>query len=289
MSAARRDLHEINRRSWNAVTAAHNSHKVDQAEFLRDGGHTLFDEELELLGPLRGAHVAHLQCNCGQDTLSLVLRGATVVGVDISDDAIAFARELSRASGLPASFVRADVFDFLAQTTRHGTFDVVFVSYGAIGWLSDLPGWARGVRSLLRPGGRLVLVEFHPLVWCFDRDGRLVAPYFGDGPIREPEGVSDYVGRSGASLAPMGFAPGDAQFANACPSVGFQWTVAELVQAVLDAGLVLESLREYPHVNGCRLLDGMRELPGRRLALPPELPSMPLMLGLAARRPAPSR
>ena len=41
-----RALHEQNRRSWNAVTAAHNSHKLDQAGFLRRGGSTLFPEEV---------------------------------------------------------------------------------------------------------------------------------------------------------------------------------------------------------------------------------------------------
>ena len=38
----RKDLHEANRLSWNAATQAHNSHKIDQAGFLRRGGSTLF-------------------------------------------------------------------------------------------------------------------------------------------------------------------------------------------------------------------------------------------------------
>lgn len=47
----RRDLHEQNGVSWNAATVAHNSHRGDshrgdQAAFLRDGGSTLFPEEL---------------------------------------------------------------------------------------------------------------------------------------------------------------------------------------------------------------------------------------------------
>lgn len=57
-----RPSHEANRRSWNAVTGAHNSHKGDQAKFLRDGGTTLFTEELELLGDLHGKRLVHLQC-----------------------------------------------------------------------------------------------------------------------------------------------------------------------------------------------------------------------------------
>jgi hypothetical protein len=77
----KKELHEANRLSWDVATRAHNSHKGDQARFLREGGSTLFPEELELLGELRGRSLLHLQCNAGQDTLSLAARGATVTGV----------------------------------------------------------------------------------------------------------------------------------------------------------------------------------------------------------------
>src|SRR3954469_18087017 len=95
----RKDMHEDNRRSWNAATDAHNSHKADQAAFFRDGGSTLYPEEIELLGDLHGKSLVHLQCNAGQDTLSLAGLGATVTGVDISDTAISFAQQLSTDTG----------------------------------------------------------------------------------------------------------------------------------------------------------------------------------------------
>ena len=72
------DVREQNRKSWNAATRAHNSHKADQAGFLRGGGTTLFPEELVLLGDLQGKRLVHLQCNAGQDSLSLAARGADV-------------------------------------------------------------------------------------------------------------------------------------------------------------------------------------------------------------------
>ena len=112
------DLHEDNRVSWNLATEAHNSHKHDQAAFFRAGGSTLFPDEIELLGDLRGKSLLHLQCNAGQDTLSLARLGAAVTGVDISDTAIAFARQLSSDTEIPASFERADIFDWLAATER---------------------------------------------------------------------------------------------------------------------------------------------------------------------------
>ncbi len=67
----RKVLHEENRLSWNAATVAHNSHKGDQAAFFRNGGNKLHSEEKELLGDVQGLSIVHLQCNSGQDTLSL--------------------------------------------------------------------------------------------------------------------------------------------------------------------------------------------------------------------------
>src|SRR4028119_2148741 len=152
----RRDLREQNRLSWNAVVGAHDSHRGDLAGFLREGGSTLFPEERTLLGDLNGKALAHLQCNSGGDSLSLALLGASVTGVDISDEAISSARQLSSKSGIPADFVRADVYDWLAATAREGPrFDVVYGSYGVVCWPPDLRAWAEGIAPVLRPGGRL--------------------------------------------------------------------------------------------------------------------------------------
>src|SRR5688500_7390031 len=129
----RKELHEDNRLAWNAATLAHNSHKADQATFLREGGSTLFDTELELLGDIAGKSLVHLQCNAGQDSPSLARRGATVTGVDISAEAITCARQLSADSGIPATFVRADVYDWLAAAAQQmARYDPIFSSYGAI-------------------------------------------------------------------------------------------------------------------------------------------------------------
>nr|MBA3585591.1 class I SAM-dependent methyltransferase [Gemmatimonadota bacterium] len=128
-----------NRRSWNAVVGAHDSHRGDLAGFLKAGGSTLFPEESRLLGDPSGKTVAHLQCNSGGDTLSLAGLGADVTGVDLSDEAVLSARNLSEESGLPARFVRADVYDWLAETAKgEERFDVVFASYGVVCWLPDL-------------------------------------------------------------------------------------------------------------------------------------------------------
>ncbi|HET9450288.1 MAG TPA: methyltransferase domain-containing protein [Aggregicoccus sp.] len=282
----RKDLHEANRLSWNAATPAHNSHKRDQARFLREGGSTLFPEELALLGPVKGKRLLHLQCNAGQDTLSLAALGAQVTGVDISDEAISFARALSRDSGLPGHFERADVFDWL-EAAAPDSFELAFCSYGAIPWLSDLGPWARGLARVLAPGGRFVTMEFHPFMWCFepDAEGRLQLTYpYAGGVHVQTAGVHDYVAQSGAGLVPSGFEPGVQDFQNPHPDHGFQWGFGDILGALLSAGLTLERFEEYPYANGWNGLPGMREVGPRRYALAEGVPSLPLMYGLSARK-----
>ena len=278
--------HEQNRQSWNAATAAHNSHKRDPAGFLRGGGTTLFPEEVGLLGDIAGQRLVHLQCNAGMDTLSIAARhGASVVGVDISDVAIDAAAALARDSGIAAEFVRADVYDFLDDAAHHAQYDVAFASYGALCWLSDLPRWAHGVARLLRPGGRVVLMEFHPFAFVFDEKLAMKYPYFAGERQFWKEGIDDYVAMSGEGLTPMGFVEGVTQFENPHPCYEWAWGVADLLTALLDAGLVVESVREWPYINGWKGYDEMVEMGDGRLTLPDGLPRIPMMLGVTARRP----
>jgi SAM-dependent methyltransferase len=291
----RKELHEQNRISWNLATEAHNSHKVEQAKFFREGGSTLFPEEIELLGDIRGKSLVHLQCNAGQDTLSLARLGANVTGVDISDTAIEFARKLSEEAGIAATFHRADVYDWMEETAKgEERFDVAFSSYGAVIWLSDIAKWARGIASILKPGGRFVLVEFHPYWMTLEGDWenpeagewKLTYPYFQHGRgMYWDEGIGDYVAMSGEALAPMGFVEGVQDFKNPHPVTEFQWNISEVITAFLEAGMTLEAFKEYPYSNGGRLFPGMKEGEGNRFYPPETTPSLPLMYGLAARKP----
>ncbi|MGF1503963.1 MAG: class I SAM-dependent methyltransferase [Anaerolineae bacterium] len=276
------DPHEENRRSWNAATKAHNSHKRDQAQVLAAGGHTLFSEEITLLGDVRGKSVVHLQCNAGQDTLSIAsLLGAQVTGIDISDEAIAFARGLSAESGIPAEFVRSDLFDWFDHT--QATFDVVYTGYGALNWLSDINRWARGVAKILR--GRLVVIEFHPVMGMFTDEGfQLEGDALGGTHTIWDEGGGDYVAATGDVDAHFPYEPGMTDFTNPHRAHEWMWGIGDVIGAVLAAGLTLRHFTEYPYSNGFRRFPQMRALPGRRFAMPEDLPAIPMMYSLVAER-----
>ncbi|MGB3236148.1 MAG: class I SAM-dependent methyltransferase, partial [Ferruginibacter sp.] len=131
---------EINKNSWNIRTAVHlKSEFYDQENFL-NGQTSLNDIELNLLGNIEGKSILHLQCHFGQDSISLSRLGAKVTGVDLSDKAIEAARQIAKETNENTNFICCNIYDlpkFLNQQ-----FDIVFTSYGTIGWLPHLGKWA---------------------------------------------------------------------------------------------------------------------------------------------------
>ena len=281
-----RAQHEMNRRSWNEATKAHNSHKGDQATFFRRGGSTLFPEERGLLGDLAGKTLLHLQCNSGQDSLSIARHlGADVTGVDISDEAIRFARQLANDSGIDVHFLRADIYDYFQGASER--YDVVFSSYGVLCWLSDLAAWGAGLAACLKPGGRFVLVDFHPALSAFDENWRLRHDFMGGACYEFESGVGDYVALTGSAAEIDVLLPGLRDFHNPYPGVEYLWGIAEVVTALLDAGLSLSHLAEYKHCNGFKPMADMLDLGGRQYAMPAHLPrNIPLMFSLVAEQTA---
>ena len=277
--------HEINRLSWNEATKAHNSHKGDQAAFFRSGGSTLFEEETDLLGDIAGKTLLHLQCNCGQDSLSIANHlGATVTGVDISDEAIDFARRLSRQSGIPAEYIRADIYDFFRDKQKQ--YDLVFSSYGVLAWLSDLDAWAKGIRGCLKAGGRFVFIDFHPALLMFGENWQLKYDYMGGSYVEFESGIGDYVAWTGATGETAELEAGIQDFVNPHPGVEYLWGTADVVTALISAGLTLVGFREYSHCNGFRPMTDMRDAGGRRYVMPDHLPQrFPLMFSLVAQKP----
>ena len=163
-----KNYEDINRDTWNDRTVTHfNSDFYDVKGFI-EGNNSLKPTEMDLLGDVKGKSVLHLQCHFGQDTLSIARMGALVTGVDLSDQAIAKADYLAKKIGVDANFVCCNVLD--TDKYINEKFDIVFTSYGTIGWLPELGRWGENIKNLLKPGGKFVFVEFHPVVWMFDDD-----------------------------------------------------------------------------------------------------------------------
>jgi len=219
---------EVNRKLWNDKTPAHiESDFYDMKSFL-SGKSSLNDIELNLLGDVKGKRILHLQCHFGQDSLSLARMGAEVTGIDLSDEAISTAKDLAKEMGLNTTFIRSDVYS--TPEELNGQFDIVFTSYGTIGWLPDLNKWADVIYRCLKPGGKLIFVEFHPMVWMFSNDfSNIQYPYFNTEAIIETnEGT---------------YADRNADIKNT--EISWNHPLSEVLQALIASNLQLSSFDEF--------------------------------------------
>lgn len=224
------DYININKKAWNNKTEIHiDSAFYDNDNFIK-GKSTLNSIELELLGDVRGKKILHLQCHFGQDSLSLARLGAQVTGVDLSDKAITKAQELNTQLQLDAQFICCDIYDLPNHLDQQ--FDIVFTSYGTIGWLPNLNKWAKIVSQFLKPNGKFIMAEFHPVVWMFDNDFKEVYySYFNISPIIEQESGT-YADRESNLKA---------------KTITWNHPTSDVLNALLTNGLEINCFNEYDY------------------------------------------
>jgi len=219
---------EINRLLWNKRTETHIQSEFYDLEGFKSGKSSLNDIELNLMGDVRGKKILHLQCHFGQDTLSLARMGAKVTGVDLSDRSIEYANQLAQTIDEKATFICCDIFDL--KNHLHEKFDIVFTTYGTIGWLPDLNIWATVISHFLEPNGKLIFVEFHPIVWMFDNDLFKVSYHYNNvEPIIENESGTYANNEADINLK----------------SVGWNHSLSEVISSLLKHNLNILDFKEY--------------------------------------------
>jgi len=221
---------EINKETWNKKTEIHvQSEFYDMKSFL-NGNTSLNEIELKLIGDVKGKRILHLQCHFGQDTISLQKLGASVVGIDLSDKAIETAKEIATQLNSDSTFICCNIYDLPNYLNEE--FDIVYTSYGTISWLPDMDKWAKIISQFLKPNGKFIFVEFHPVVWMFDDAFEKVGyDYFNSGDIIETENGT-YADKS----API-----------TQTSINWNHSISEVVTALLKNGLTLNALEEYDY------------------------------------------
>lgn len=224
------DYLSANRDYWNKRTQTHLQSAFYNVPAFLEGRSSLKEIELSLLGDITGKKVLHLQCHFGQDSISLSRMGAEVTGVDLSDEAIRQARELAVNCKASCQFIECDIFSLPLFLNEQ--FDIVFTSYGTIGWLPDIENWASIVHQFLKPGGRFVFAEFHPVVWMYDNDlEKIQYSYFKKEAIVEEE-KGTYADRNADIHS---------------TSITWNHGLSEVITALLNTGLQLSEFHEYDY------------------------------------------
>lgn len=228
-----------NRKLWDAWTPIHTSGDFyDVARFRDDLDDVRIEPwEREEVGDVTGKRLLHVQCHFGLDTLSWARLGASsVTGVDFSEPAIAFARELAVEVGLAdrSRFLVSDVYD-LPGPLAGETFDVVYTGRGALGWLPDLAPWAAAVAGFVAPGGIFYIHEGHPVLWAIDDEAS------------EPNPVLlgyDYWGGETLSFPVEGSYADPSADVDAEVEHGWNHSLGEIVTLLAREGLRIELLDE---------------------------------------------
>ncbi|MEE9437793.1 MAG: class I SAM-dependent methyltransferase [Saprospiraceae bacterium] len=167
------DFFASNKQLWNNKTEVHiKSDFYDNESFLK-GRNTLNPIELEYLKDIKDKTILHIQCHFGQDSISLARMGAKVTATDISNVALQYANEFNKTLNTDVKFVETDTYRINEYIDEK--FDLVLLSYGAIPWLPDINKLAEIVKSRLNPGGRVLIVEFHPMFFSFDHDSGAIS------------------------------------------------------------------------------------------------------------------
>src|SRR5690606_13311348 len=155
-----------------------------------------------------------------------------VTGVDLSDLAIDNARKLSLETNTESTteFICCDIYDL--QNHLDAKFDIVFSSYGTIGWLPDLDKWANIISLFLKPGAIFVFADFHLVVWMFDKDfSSINYKYLKSEAIVETE-TSTYTSK-------------DEELTT--QNVTWNHSLGEVITSLIHNGLHIDSFEEFDY------------------------------------------
>ncbi len=258
---------EANKQAWDRRTTIHKDSAFYDVPSFINGKTTLNEAELKALGDVQSKTLLHLQCHFGLDTLSWARKGALVTGIDFSEEAIKYGRQLSDDLNIEAIFIACNVYDLPKHLNQQ--FDIVFTSYGVLGWLPDLDTWASVVAHHLKPGGIFFLAEFHPIVWMMDEQFERIKYAYHNKEIIIENQSGTYADR----LADISY-----------KEYSWNHSLSEVINSLIKNGLQIVGLDEYPYsyyncfnqleqgVDGFWRVKGMGD-------------KMPMMYGLKAIKP----
>ncbi|AKP67112.1 class I SAM-dependent methyltransferase [Companilactobacillus ginsenosidimutans] len=266
-----------NQLNWNDRAAVHlNSKFYDVEDLITDSNKISItaQHDYDVVKPflpnhnLSGQDVLHLQCHIGTDTLSWKRLGANkVVGLDFSDTALDYAKDLAKRAHIDIDYVQGDARFASSKISRQ--FDFIVTSMGTITWLPDLKDWAQSIAHLLNYGGTFLIRDDHPILAALNFGSmHVTSTYFND-HTDTYDSDSSYTDSSEHKIE---------------HTTNHNWnhTFEEIINALVAAGLSIEFLGEYDKTE-------WKSLPYLRqkddwFILPKKYPHIPLTFAIIAKK-----
>ena len=215
--------HEANQAFWDASTTWWKEREDQRGRWMKaheDPALVLSPAEMPFLKDVGGKDVCVLGSGDNEVAFALTGLGGQVTSVDISERRLAVAAERARTLGLQLKFVQADVTDLSAL--EDNAFDLVYTGGHMSVWISDIQKYYAEAVRILKPERLFVVKEYHPMrrMWL-DSDG--------------PEPQNRYCNRG-----PYAYTTEEG-----LPTFEYHWTVADHIQAVVDADCRIVKVEEH--------------------------------------------
>jgi SAM-dependent methyltransferase len=216
----------LNREGWDKISERYQKQNRISLIDVHYGPFAPGEREERLLGDVEGKNILELGCGGGQNAIVLAKWGANAWGVDQSAKQLDYARQLAHQEGVTVNFLEANMESM--PELNGDSFDIILSSH-AINYVENLQAVLQECARLLKLGGRVVLCLGHPMVFfaweALEEDNFALLKersYFR----REDSWQWDF---------PDGY------------SVPFEsrlWTIEDVVNGLIGAGLVVERVRE---------------------------------------------
>ncbi len=181
----------------------------------------------------QGVRVANICGSCGKKAVPLAVLGAEVTVFGISADNCRYAMEVAEAAGVSLSYEVGDVLEIDLQKYG-GSFDVVFMEGGILHYFHNIDQFMEMMHALLKPGGRMICSDFHPLTKIMDvlAFQRPTMSYFSTEILEGEMPHAKFYEEEERKQFPK------------CQLR--LYTISEIINAVLGAGFTLKRFDEHP-------------------------------------------
>ncbi|MEK4539028.1 methyltransferase domain-containing protein [Peribacillus sp. FSL K6-1552] len=188
------------------------------------------------MGDVTGKKITHLMGSNGVKAVALAIIGANVKVVDFSQENATFANELAKEADVSIEYIISDVLSLSSEHISEKQ-DLVLMELGVLHYLIDLQPLFEKIKMILKPGGRFILHEFHPistkLITSNGKKHKVAGNYFAPAIENNEVAFSKHMP--------------DEEKESLSKVVQRKWTIGELITAVGQSGLVIKVLEEEPN------------------------------------------